>query len=290
GDPGVFGMANVFFQILGKYSNQNIEVNVIPGVSAVNYASSLLGAPLHDFAVISLSDILTPIFEIENKIRNAIKAGFIVAFYNPISKTRKEPFRLAKKILEEELTQETTIGIVRSDKNGEKPPKITVTTLSKLDENEIDMSTIIIVGNVFTYSEEENNRSNRSNYMITPRGYVVREELHPLSIEFYESFLKGETATGENKSCEYYPCHREGQCCDFCYCPFYPCGDSSTGGYWIKDKNVWSCQNCNWIHKKTTVSCLKDRISDYISEVDDLKANKKKLLKLRRECILKTNV
>ncbi|MGL4670290.1 MAG: precorrin-3B C(17)-methyltransferase [Methanobacteriaceae archaeon] len=307
GDPGVFGMANVFFQILGKYSD--VEVNVIPGVSAVNYASSILGAPLHDFAVISLSDILTPLCEIENKIRNAVKAGFIIAFYNPISKTRKEPFRLAKKILEEEMSQNTTIGIVRSDKKGEKPPKVTVTNLSNLNEDEIDMSTIIIVGNAFTYSQEEskgvagenkslnpsintntNDNGNKSNnYMVTPRGYVVREELHPLAIEFYESFLKNETVTGENKSCEYYPCHKEGQSCDFCYCPFYPCGDGSTGGHWIKDKNVWSCQNCTWIHESATVECIQSKLLDYINEVDDLKTNKKKLLKLRRECILKTS-
>ena len=94
GDPGVFGMANVLYQILSKYDD--VEVKVYPGVSALNYASSKLGAPLNDFAAISLSNILTPLSEIEKKLRFALEANLIVAIYNPISKTRKEPFRRFK--------------------------------------------------------------------------------------------------------------------------------------------------------------------------------------------------
>ena len=94
GDPGVFGMANVLYQIVSKY--EDVEIKVYPGVSALNYASSHLGAPLHDFAAISLSNILTPMSEIEKKLRYALKANLIVAIYNPISKTRKEPFRRFK--------------------------------------------------------------------------------------------------------------------------------------------------------------------------------------------------
>ena len=87
GDPGVFGMANVLYQIVSKYDG--VEIKVYPGVSALNYASSHLGAPLHDFAAISLSNILTPLSEIEKKLRYALEANLIVAIYNPISKTRK---------------------------------------------------------------------------------------------------------------------------------------------------------------------------------------------------------
>ena len=94
GDPGVFGMANVLYQIVSKYDG--VEIKVYPGVSALNYASSHLGAPLHDFAAISLSNILTPLSEIEKKLRYALEANLIVAIYNPISKTRKEPFRRFK--------------------------------------------------------------------------------------------------------------------------------------------------------------------------------------------------
>lgn len=79
------------------------------------------------------------------------------------------------------------------------------------------------------------------------------------------------------------------QCCDFCYCPFYPCGDSSTGGKWIKNKNVWSCEDCLWIHQKDTVDCVKNGLKNILKEVTDLKSNKKELLKLRRACILDKN-
>ena len=92
GDPGVFGMANVLYQIVSKY--ENVEIKVYPGVSALNYASSHLGAPLNDFAAISLSNILTPLSEIEKKLRFALEANLIVAIYNPLSKTRKEPFKI----------------------------------------------------------------------------------------------------------------------------------------------------------------------------------------------------
>ncbi len=82
----VFGMGNVLFQIIGKYSD--VDVEVIPGVTAANFAAGILGAPLHDFAVISFSDILTPISEIKRKVKAAAEADFVIAIYNPLSKTR----------------------------------------------------------------------------------------------------------------------------------------------------------------------------------------------------------
>ena len=88
GDPGVFGMGNVFFQILGKYSD--VDVEVIPGVTAANFAAGRLGAPLHDFAVISFSDILTPLSEIKRKVKSASEADFVIAIYNPLSKTTNQ--------------------------------------------------------------------------------------------------------------------------------------------------------------------------------------------------------
>ena len=90
-------MANVLYQIVNKYSD--VEIKVYPGVSALNFAADMLGAPLNDFAAISLSNILTPLSEIEKKIEYALKANFIIAIYNPISKTRKEPFRRFYKLL-----------------------------------------------------------------------------------------------------------------------------------------------------------------------------------------------
>ena len=273
GDPGVFGMANVIFQLISKYDN--IEVNVYPGVSALNYSASKLGAPLHDFAAISLSDILTPLSEIENKIEHAVKGNFVIAIYNPISKTRKEPFRRFKQILMDIRGPETLIGVVDSSNY---PSKTFVLPLKELDEEKVNMSTTLIVSNPMTYESE--------GYLVTPRGYVVRSKIHPLSRDFYERYLNNETPTGPNKECEFYPCHYEGQNCDFCYCPFYPCGDESTGGKWIKNKGVWSCEDCYWIHKKENIDCVKKSLNNIVKEVDDLKTNKKALLKLRRACIM----
>ena len=191
-----------------------------------------------------------------------------------MSKTRKEPFNEAYKVLLENKKPSTPVGIVKSGDNG---VDTTVTTLEELKNHEINMSTTVIIGNSMTYIQD--------GYMITPRGYMIRSDIHPLSKEFYEHFLEGEIVEGPNLECEYYPCHEEGQSCTFCYCPFYPCGDSSTGGKWIKDKGVWSCEDCIWIHKKEVVDCVLEKFPEIVKEVDDLKKRKKDLLKLRRECI-----
>lgn len=272
GDPGVFGMANVLFQILGKYPNMDVEV--IPGVTAVNFAASLLGAPLHDFVVISLSDVLTPISEIKRKVESALAGDFVISFYNPISKTRQEPFNEAYKILMEKRHSKTPVGLVKSKDDG---VIVNITTLEKLLSEDIDMSTTLIVGNSFTYVEDGR--------MVTPRGYVVPYSMHPLSVEFFEKYLAGEGVDGSNLSCEYYPCHSHPQNCTFCYCPFYPCGDPSTGGCWIKEKNVWSCEGCFWIHDDKAVQCIQSKLSKIVHNLDDFKNKKKELLKLRRECL-----
>ena len=276
GDPGVFGMANVLYQIISKYDN--VEVNVYPGVSALNYASCKLGAPLNDFAAISLSNILTPLSEIEKKLKYALEANLIIAIYNPISKTRKEPFRRFKQCVLDVKGEDTLIGIVDSTY---EPAKETIVKITDLTEDLVNMSCTLIVGNDLTYEQE--------NKLITPRGYVIRHQIHELSRKHYEKFLDGRIKHGPNRECEYYPCHWEGQYCDFCYCPFYPCGDSSTGGEWIKGKNVWNCKECNWLHKKEAVECIREPLEDILEEVDDLKQKKKTLLKLRRACLLHNN-
>ncbi|AAB85880.1 MULTISPECIES: precorrin-3B C(17)-methyltransferase [Methanothermobacter] len=273
GDPGVYGMANVFFQIFDKYSG--IEFEVIPGVTAVNYAASKLGAPLHDFAVISLSDILTPLSEIMAKIRAAAESGMIIALYNPLGKRRKRPFREAVEILRSLLPPQTPVGIVRTVDGA---PDVRIVDLESLDESLVDMSTIVLVGNVTTYT--------RDGQMITPRGYAVETPLHELAREFYEENPLGK-ASGPDENCEFYPCHFEGQNCAFCYCPFYPCAEGSTGGRWIRDRGVWSCQDCTWIHTDSAVECVKRSLGDIISGPDDLMDKKRELLKLRRECLMR---
>lgn len=202
GDPGVFGMANVLYQIVSKY--ENVEIKIYPGVSALNYASSYLGAPLHDFAAISLSNILTPLSEIEKKLRYALEANLIVAIYNPISKTRKEPFRRFKQCVLDIKGEDALIGIIDSTYD---PPKPTIVKAKDLTEDIVNMSCTLLVGNDITYVQDGK--------LVTPRGYVIRSKIHPLSQNHYEKFLNGEVAHGPNRECEFYPCHFEGQYCDF---------------------------------------------------------------------------
>jgi len=275
GDPGVYGMANVLYQVLGKY--EDVKVEVVPGVTAATYTAALLGAPLHDFAVISLSDILTPISEIKRKIRKAAEADLIIVFYNPRGKRRTIPLQEAYQILMDIRKAETPVGTVKTGENG---PEVNVTTLEELSLEDVDMSTTILVGNTFTYLQDGK--------MVTPRGYHIPHPIHPLASDFYEKYLAGEGVEGANLSCEYYPCHQHPQNCTFCYCPFYPCGDSSTGGRWIKEKQVWSCEGCRWIHQDQTVQCIQGKLDQLLHNIDDLENHKKELLKLRRECVFFT--
>ncbi|MDP3065986.1 MAG: precorrin-3B C(17)-methyltransferase [Methanobacteriaceae archaeon] len=275
GDPGIYGMANVLYQVRGKY--QDVEVEVVPGVTAATYTAALLGAPLHDFAVISLSDILTPLSEIKRKVKKASEADLIIVFYNPRGKRRTRPLEVAYKILIDIRKPETPVGVVRTGENG---PEVTVTTLKELSLEDVDMSTTLLVGNTFTYVQDGK--------LVTPRGYAIPYSIHPLALEFYEKYLSGEGVEGSNLSCEYYPCHQHPQNCTFCYCPFYPCGDSSTGGRWIKEKQVWSCEACKWIHQDQTVECIQGKLGKVLQNIGDLADKKKELLKLRRECVFTT--
>ncbi|ADP77971.1 precorrin-3 methyltransferase [Methanothermus fervidus DSM 2088] len=270
GDPGVYGMANVLFQLIGKYSD--LEIEVIPGVTAATYAASKVGAPLHDFAVISLSDILTPVYEIKEKIKHAAKSHMIIVLYNPSSKKRKKLFFEVCDLLLKYLKPDTPVGIVRNEKKK-------ITKLENLKNEKIDMSTTVIIGNKLTYIE--------NNYMITPRGYVIKQPINELARDYYKRYLEGKIQKGPNLECEYYPCHFPYQNCMFCFCPFYPCGDQSTGGYWIKKKKVWSCENCFWIHKDEVVECIHKKIRKIVKKPEDFEKKKKELLKLRRECLLK---
>ncbi len=275
GDPGIYGMANVYFQIIDKY--EDLEFEVIPGVTAATYSASALGAPLHDMAIISLSDLLTPLEEIQRKIKHAAISDLVIAFYNPKSKRRTKPFETACDILLENRNPETPVGIVKTEGTE------TITEICKLKElkdKEINMSTTIIVGNSMTYVKK--------NKMITPRGYKIEAELPELTEEFYAKFFKGHIQEGLNMDCEYRPCHNDQESCTFCFCPFYPCADGSTGGKWITGKDVWNCKDCNWVHKQAVVDEILDYIIENIKSMDDFDTKKKDLLKLRRSAIYKT--
>lgn len=162
GDANVYGMAGLVLEVAEK--ELNIEIEVIPGVTALSAAASLLGAPVvSDFAVVSLSDLLTPGEVIERRLKYAALADFVIAIYNPKSRSRKENFGKAIEIIRKCRSNDTPIGIVKNaTRDGEA---VIATTLGKVMEynNEVDMSTLVLIGN--SESKLWNNK------IITPRGY-----------------------------------------------------------------------------------------------------------------------
>ncbi len=167
GDANVYGMAGLVLEVAQKEGDINIEI--IPGVTAVSAAASLLGAPIvSDFAVISLSDLLTPLDVIEKRFKSAAEGDFVIAIYNPKSRSRRENFGKAVGIIRKYRNDDTPAGIVKSaTREGET---VIVTTLGKIMEYNdiIDMSTLVLIGN--SESRLWNNR------IITPRGYQRKYE------------------------------------------------------------------------------------------------------------------
>ncbi len=167
GDANVYGMAGLVFEVAEKAGD--IEIEVIPGVTAISAAASLLGAPLvNDFAVVSLSDLLTPIEIIEQRLNCAVEADFVIAIYNPKSRNRRENFGKAIEIIRKFRNDETPVGIVKNaTREGET---VIATTLGRIMEynDVIDMSTIVLIGN-----SESRLWDNR---IITPRGYQRKYE------------------------------------------------------------------------------------------------------------------
>lgn len=163
GDPGVYGMAGLVLELLKKDDLNRIEIEIIPGIIAATSCAALLGAPLmHDFAVISLSDLLTDLKLIKRRVELAAKADFVIALYNPKSTKRIIPFQKACEILLKYKSPQTPVGIVQNAYRDNQ--EVVVTTLERLISSEkINMATTIIVGNSKTYL--------KGGFMITPRGY-----------------------------------------------------------------------------------------------------------------------
>lgn len=165
GDSGIYGMAGIIYQLVEEM-NADIELDVVPGVTAASAAASILGAPLmHDLAIISLSDLLTPYDLIMKRIDSAGAGDLIVCLYNPRSKTRKEHLPEAVKILLKHRSPETPVGIVRNARREDETSIIS--TLGSMPYDEVDMFSIVIVGNSQTYVSDGK--------MITPRGYEVKK-------------------------------------------------------------------------------------------------------------------
>lgn len=165
GDPGIYGMAGIVLELVEKEkAGDRLEVEIVPGISSANAAASSLGAALmHDFAIISLSDLLTPWEVIEKRLEAAAQADFVTVLYNPVSKKRTEQIKRAREIFLAHKSPKTPVGIVRNAKrSGEE---VIRTELENFLTHPIDMFTVVLIGNSQTYHTE--------NFMLTPRGYKV---------------------------------------------------------------------------------------------------------------------
>lgn len=166
GDAGIYGMTPLIYEMkLDRGSD--IEIVPLPGISAFQKAASLLGAPMgHDFCVISLSDLMTPWSLIEKRIKAAAAGDFITAIYNPKSHGRYWQLHRVKEIFSQERNENNVVGYVRQA--GREEQTVTVTTLKDFDPEEVDMFTIVIIGNSQSYIS--------GGKFITPRGYY-REQV-----------------------------------------------------------------------------------------------------------------
>lgn len=166
GDAGVYGMAGLVLELVQQQGvAERLEVEVVPGVPALMAAAALLGAPLvHDFAAISLSDLLTPWETIEQRISLAARADFVLGIYNPRSRRRTWQLPRAKELLLQEKSPQTPLGLVRQAyREGQA---VRCCTLQNLDPEDVDMLSIVIVGNSSTYIQDE--------CLVTPRGYFAK--------------------------------------------------------------------------------------------------------------------
>lgn len=162
GDAGVYGMAGLMLQISSEFPE--IDVEIVPGITAAIGGAAVLGAPLmHDFAVISLSDLMTPWDKIEIRLRAAAMADFVICLYNPSSKKRRDYLEKACKIMKEFKKPETICGLVRNI--GRKEETSQILTLEELEHTETDMFTTVFIGNAQTMC--------LNHKMVTPRGYNV---------------------------------------------------------------------------------------------------------------------
>lgn len=159
GDAGLYGMAGPILEL-----SKEIDVEIVPGVTAGFSAAAELGAPImHDYASLSLSDLLTPWEVILRRAEKAAEGDFVIQIYNPRSKGRKDHLEKVVEIISKHRKKETPVGIVKNSGRGGN--EITITTLDSIDYEKIDMLTVILIGNSNTYIENDK--------MITPRGYKI---------------------------------------------------------------------------------------------------------------------
>jgi precorrin-3B C17-methyltransferase len=183
GDPGIYAMAGLVFEVCkqkniaiaapascpqGRNAGSTLLVEVVPGIPALCAGASLLGAPLsHDFAAVSLSDLLTPWQIIEARLEAAAKADFVVVLYNPKSKKRTWQLESAQKILLKYRDGRTPVGLVVSAMRANQ--QVRIVSLAELHQAQVDMQTTVFVGNSAS--------SRYLDFMVTPRGYAKKYEI-----------------------------------------------------------------------------------------------------------------
>lgn len=162
GDAGVYGMAGVMYELCENHPE--VEIEVVPGITAACSGAAVLGAPLiHDFAVISLSDLMTPWEKIEKRVELAAEADMVVCLYNPSSVKRADYLQKACDLMLKHKDSETKCGYVRNI--GRDEEEYTLCTLGELRDAKVDMFTTVIIGNETT--KVINGK------LVTPRGYKV---------------------------------------------------------------------------------------------------------------------
>lgn len=163
GDSGLYGMAGIIFEI-AEEEFPEVEIIVLPGVSAAFSGAAVLGAPItHDLAIISLSDLLTPWEKIEKRIRAAADADFVIALYNPSSKKRADYLQKVCDMMLEYKNPDTVCGFVRNI--GREGESSVLLSLKELRDTKVDMFTTVFIGNSQT--------RNIHGKMVTPRGYKI---------------------------------------------------------------------------------------------------------------------
>ncbi len=167
GDPGIFAMASAVYEVLEKEPSSwpGVDVRIIPGISAMQAAAARVGAPLgHDFCVISLSDIRKPWEVVENRLVHAARGDFVLALYNPASKTRREQIKKAITLLLEHRSG--AVPVVIAQNLGRAGEQVLITRLDKIDPDIIDMRTVLIIG---SSQSREVERADGSCFVYSPR-------------------------------------------------------------------------------------------------------------------------
>ena len=181
GDAGLYGMAPLIYE-MKREKQSDIEIVSLPGISAFQKAASLLGAPIgHDVCLISLSDLMTPWNVIERRIKAAAVGDFVTAVYNPKSHGRYWQLYRLQELFLQERSANTPVGYVRQA--GREEQEVKVTTLGAFDPEDVDMFTVILIGNSQSYIADGK--------MITPRGYYreeKQEDVKPGQSIMMESF------------------------------------------------------------------------------------------------------